>query len=118
MVVVDLVQAETLPRNQNAAATPKPLFTHDTFSAARLFGPMHLLSKRYNPNNRRLSAIRAISSSKPPSKAPNPLALVGIAAAAFGAFAYTVNSRQESHPASKQPKQRANPLIPPTAKDQ
>ncbi|OCH95226.1 hypothetical protein OBBRIDRAFT_721014 [Obba rivulosa] len=52
-----------------------------------------------------------------PNKAPNPLFFVGLSVASFGAFYWLVNYRAKTYPASQQPRQRDDPLIPPVRKD-
>ena len=53
----------------------------------------------------------------PPKKHPNPLLFVGISALSFVAFYATLKYRSTHHPASAQPRQHDQPLVPPRHKD-
>ena len=48
-----------------------------------------------------------------PNKAPNPLLFVGLSLASFGAFYLLARHRATTYPASAQPRQHDNPLVPP-----
>ncbi|KAI0736504.1 hypothetical protein C8Q72DRAFT_767859 [Fomitopsis betulina] len=52
-----------------------------------------------------------------PNKAPNPLLFVGLSLASFGAFYLLVHHRSRTYPASAQPRQHDNPLVPPRHHD-
>ncbi|KAI0781280.1 hypothetical protein BD413DRAFT_462548 [Trametes elegans] len=49
----------------------------------------------------------------PSNKHPNPLLFLGLSLLSFGAFYATLRYRAVTHPASAQPRQHDNPLIPP-----
>lgn len=46
-------------------------------------------------------------------KYPNPFVLAGVCVASYVAFYYLLQHRQTTYPASRQPRQRDDPLIPP-----
>ncbi|KAH9914693.1 uncharacterized protein B0H18DRAFT_886695 [Fomitopsis serialis] len=48
-----------------------------------------------------------------PNKAPNPFLFVGLSLASFGAFYFLARHRAATYPASQQPRQQDNPLVPP-----
>lgn len=48
-----------------------------------------------------------------PNKAPNPFLFVGLSLASFGAFYLLARHRATTYPASAQPRQHDNPLVPP-----
>ncbi|KAG2079173.1 hypothetical protein BDR04DRAFT_997831 [Suillus decipiens] len=56
---------------------------------------------------------------EPPStrKGPNPFLFLGLSLASFGIFYYIVKRRETAYPASKQPRQHDNPLVPPRHRD-
>ncbi|KAI0075801.1 hypothetical protein K474DRAFT_1599185 [Panus rudis PR-1116 ss-1] len=57
--------------------------------------------------------------SVPPNrKAPNPFLFVGISVLSFAAFYLTLQHRAATYPASKQPRQRDSPFIPPVHKEE
>lgn len=51
-------------------------------------------------------------------KGPNPFLFLGLSVASFGVFYYIIKRRETVYPASKQPRQHDNPLIPPRHRDQ
>ncbi|KAF8502547.1 hypothetical protein BU17DRAFT_58691 [Hysterangium stoloniferum] len=59
------------------------------------------------------SSSRLFASSSRNTKTPNPLAFIGLTILAFLSFAFVVQHRATTAPASKQPKQQENPLVPP-----
>ncbi|KAH7908013.1 hypothetical protein BJ138DRAFT_409605 [Hygrophoropsis aurantiaca] len=50
-------------------------------------------------------------------KGPNPFLFFGLSLVSFGAFLYIVKRREVTYPASKQPRQQDNPLVPPRHRD-
>ncbi|KAF8124013.1 hypothetical protein EV363DRAFT_724944 [Boletus edulis] len=50
-------------------------------------------------------------------RGPNPFLLLGLILASGGTFYFVVKRREATHPASKQPLQRAHPLVPPRQHD-
>ncbi|KAI0653219.1 hypothetical protein C8Q70DRAFT_928363 [Cubamyces menziesii] len=53
----------------------------------------------------------------PQKKHPNPFLFLGITALSFAAFYATLKYRAATYPASAQPRQHDNPLVPPRHKD-
>lgn len=56
-------------------------------------------------------------SSPPPRKGPNPFVLLSLFCLSSAAFYLTIQYRAATYPASKQPRQFDNPLIPPARKE-
>ena len=54
----------------------------------------------------------------PPRNHPNPLLFLAISALSFAAFYATIKYRAVHHPASAQPRQHDNPLVPPRHKEE
>lgn len=54
--------------------------------------------------------------SMPPRQGPNPWLLLGLSVASFAAFYVTVKHREQTYPASQQPRQADHPLVPPRHK--
>ncbi|KAH7889820.1 hypothetical protein F5I97DRAFT_1847582 [Phlebopus sp. FC_14] len=50
-------------------------------------------------------------------RGPNPFLFAGLAAASFLTFYSIVKHREVTSPASKQPRQHDNPLVPPRHRD-
>ncbi|KAH7921486.1 hypothetical protein BV22DRAFT_728207 [Leucogyrophana mollusca] len=50
-------------------------------------------------------------------RGPNPFLFLGLSVASFGVFFYILKRREATHPASKQPRQLDNPLVPPRHRD-
>ncbi|KAI0670711.1 hypothetical protein C8Q78DRAFT_1037521 [Trametes maxima] len=70
-------------------------------------------------DNRTKQASLSLSFSMPPpqNKFPNPLLFLGISLLSFGAFYATLKYRATTYPASAQPRQHDNPLVPPRHRD-
>ncbi|KAL1947490.1 hypothetical protein VTO73DRAFT_13214 [Trametes versicolor] len=62
-------------------------------------------------------SLLPISMAAPHNKFPNPFIFLGISALSFAAFYATLKYRSITYPASAQPRQHDNPLVPPRHKD-